>query len=108
MSYVYIKSERAGHEGAEHDLFTVGFYAPGGYWEADSDHTDENKAAERVHYLNGGKVAPASEKLALEPLGLFWQSGDGKWRFSPGSTNRGDIHDNGRPIRIAYLGEEAK
>ncbi len=43
-----------------------------------------------------------------EPIGLFWQTADGKWHFSPGSLNRGDIHDNGRPIRIAYLGEEAK
>ena len=51
------------------------------------------------------QAAAVSEKVAI---GLFWQTSDGKWHFSPGSTNRGDIHDNGRPIRLAYLGEEAK
>lgn len=45
-----------------------------------------------------------SERKAI---GLFWQTADGRWHFSPGSTNRGDIHDNGRPIHIALLGEEA-
>jgi hypothetical protein len=42
------------------------------------------------------------------PIGLFWQTADGRWHFSPGSLKRGDIHDNGRPIHIALLGEEAK
>lgn len=49
--------------------------------------------------------APRSE---IEPIGLFWQTADGRWHFSAGATKRGDIHDNGRPIRVAYLGEEAK
>ena len=54
--YVYIKSERAGHQGCTHDLFTVGFYDPTGQWHPDSDHTDEQEAATRVNYLNGGRA----------------------------------------------------
>jgi hypothetical protein len=36
-------------------LFTVGFYAPNGEWEAESDHGTAEEASARVHYLNGGK-----------------------------------------------------
>ena len=45
--WVYIESE--------HNLWTVGFYSPDGVWHSDSDHDTKEKAAERVHYLNGGK-----------------------------------------------------
>lgn len=45
--YVYIKSEPG--------LWTVGFYTPSGEWVPESDHKSEAKAAERVHWLNGGK-----------------------------------------------------
>ena len=45
--YVYIKSEPR--------LFTVGFYDPKGNWNPDSDWENREQAAERVHYLNGGK-----------------------------------------------------
>ena len=44
--WVYINSEPG--------LWTVGFYSPDGKWHADSDWDDREKAAERVHYLNGG------------------------------------------------------
>jgi len=47
MSYVYLRS-RAG------DVYTVGHYQPDGTWIAESDHETPEKAAERVHYLNGG------------------------------------------------------
>lgn len=61
MSYVYIHSERAGQKISEgnyfeHDLFTVGFYTPGGKFEAESDHTTREAAAARVNYLNGGNI----------------------------------------------------
>ena len=36
-------------------LYTVGFYDPNGKWNPDSDHETPEKAAERVHYLNGGE-----------------------------------------------------
>lgn len=63
MSYVYIKSERAGHQGAEHDLFTVGHYEPSGKFHPESDHMEEAKAAARVRWLNGGlDVSASSEK----------------------------------------------
>ena len=45
--YVYIKSEPM--------LWTVGFYAPDGKWNPESDFDDQQKAAERVHWLNGGE-----------------------------------------------------
>ena len=43
--YVYIRSER--------ELWTVGFYSPDGTWNPESDHTDHEKAAQRVAWLNG-------------------------------------------------------
>lgn len=45
-TWVYIKSEPG--------LWTVGFYDPAGAWHTDSDHSDREAAAARVHYLNGG------------------------------------------------------
>jgi hypothetical protein len=44
--WIYIKSEP--------NLWTVGFYNPHGKWEPESDHSSSDKAAKRVHYLNGG------------------------------------------------------
>lgn len=44
--YVYIESEKG--------LWTAGFYKPDGEWEPESDHDSKNKAAYRVHFLNGG------------------------------------------------------
>ena len=46
MNYVYIKSEPG--------LWTVGFYDPKGNWVPESDWDDKDRAAERVHWLNGG------------------------------------------------------
>lgn len=34
-------------------LWTVGFYNPAGRFEAESDHSDSESAANRVSYLNG-------------------------------------------------------
>ena len=45
--YVYIRSEKT--------LYTVGFYKPDGSWESESDHSNQEAAAERVHWLNGGR-----------------------------------------------------
>ena len=46
--WLYIKTEAR--------LWTVGFYDPRGDWHSDSDHETPGQAAERVHYLNGGRV----------------------------------------------------
>lgn len=46
--YVYIKSERT--------LWTVGFYAPNGEWQPESDHGSAEEAAKRVAWLNGSQV----------------------------------------------------
>ena len=43
--YVYIQSEPR--------LYTVGFYDPTGRWQPESDYSDREEAAKRVHYLNG-------------------------------------------------------
>jgi hypothetical protein len=48
VSYVYIRSEPR--------LWTVGFYAPDGTWQPESDHGSSEEAAERVVRLNGGEV----------------------------------------------------
>lgn len=45
--YVYIRSEPG--------LYTVGFFEPSGKWNPESDHDERELAAQRVHYLNGGK-----------------------------------------------------
>lgn len=45
--YVYIRSEPG--------LLTVGFYAPDGKWQSESDHDSIESAGQRVSYLNGGK-----------------------------------------------------
>ncbi|WP_431030321.1 hypothetical protein [Lysinibacillus sp. LZ02] len=45
--WVYIQSEPG--------LYMVGYYALDGEWHTDSDHGKREEAAERVHYLNGGK-----------------------------------------------------
>jgi len=47
VSYVYIRSEPS--------LWTVGFYKPDGEWKSESDHGSTEEAAERVHWLNGGR-----------------------------------------------------
>lgn len=49
--YVYIESE-SGTEVSK--LYTVGFFKPSGTWAAESDHFDDESAARRVNYLNGG------------------------------------------------------
>lgn len=48
IRYVYIQSEPG--------LWTVGFYDPTGKWVPESDHESAAAAAERVHYLNGGRA----------------------------------------------------
>lgn len=45
--YVYIQSEP--------HLYTVGFYDPARKWHPESDFTLAEDAANRVHFLNGGK-----------------------------------------------------
>lgn len=44
--YVYKKTEK--------QLWTVGYYNPHGRWESESDHNNQDDAAWRVHWLNGG------------------------------------------------------
>jgi len=56
--YVYIQSEPG--------LWTVGFYDPKGVWHPDSDHTDREKAADRVAYLNGSvKIIKTEDAIKL-------------------------------------------
>jgi len=39
---------------SEPRLWTVGYYSPDGTFVPESDHSDSEIAAERVHWLNGG------------------------------------------------------
>lgn len=52
--FTYIKSEPG--------LWTVGHHDQSGQWIAESDHNSEEKAAKRVHYLNGGLAPQASHE----------------------------------------------
>jgi hypothetical protein len=61
MSYVYMRSEAG--------LYTVGFYAPDGGWNPESDYGSKEDAAARVHYLNGGGDIDADDAdLLIEQL----------------------------------------
>lgn len=53
--YVYIRSRN------HRALWMVGFYNPSGEWISESDHSTPNSAAERIHYLNGGKKSAGSD-----------------------------------------------
>jgi hypothetical protein len=46
--YVYIRAKGE-------MLWVVGFFDPDGKWISESDQESREKAAARVHYLNGGK-----------------------------------------------------
>ncbi len=43
-------------------LYTVGFFPPGGEWEAELDYASPGDAAKRVHWLNGGNQQGAGEE----------------------------------------------
>jgi DNA-directed RNA polymerase specialized sigma24 family protein len=60
--YVYIQSER------NPDLWTVGFYTPGGEWIPESDHGNPEDAAERVYYLNGKQAGHRSFPIRVAVL----------------------------------------
>ncbi len=44
--WVYLRTES--------NLYTVGFFDPDGNFQTDSDYSNREEAAERVHFLNGG------------------------------------------------------
>jgi hypothetical protein len=51
--YVYIKSET--------NVWTVGFYDPQGVWEPENDYSSKSEAANRIHWLNGGRYIRAND-----------------------------------------------
>jgi hypothetical protein len=61
MSWVYRKTEQR--------LWTVGYYEPNGKWYPVDDFSTEKEAADRAHYLNGGKNAELSNSKAVSPTG---------------------------------------
>lgn len=63
MSYKYIRSQ-----GGSQPLWTVGFEDKGGRWQSESDHTKEEDAAARVHYLNGGQGSAEAELRVIQYL----------------------------------------
>lgn len=63
-------------------VFTVGFFAPGGEWEAESDHPTAEEAAGRTAWLNGVAETPKSEEeVRWREVTDFGESGQGnhKW-----------------------------
>ena len=52
-TWLYLKSEPS--------LWTVGFYTPKGQWTPESDWDSKEKAADRVHWLNGGSEMQEEE-----------------------------------------------
>jgi hypothetical protein len=50
--------------------WAVGFYNPRGDWQTESTHTSKERAAERVHWLNGGadKTMQAHTNRVMEQL----------------------------------------
>jgi hypothetical protein len=53
QSYVYRTTPHASED--DGPLYTVGYFEPDGAWCPVSDHSQEEEATERVHYLNGGE-----------------------------------------------------
>ncbi len=52
--YVYIREVKRRADETNTWSYTVGFYAPNGEFEPESKHDHPERAASRVHYLNGG------------------------------------------------------
>lgn len=61
--YVYIRSEP--------ELWTVGFYDPNGKWNPESDFNSPEKAADRVHWLNGGSSSSFLDEALNEGSGVY-------------------------------------
>lgn len=63
-------------------LFTVGFYTPNGEWVSETDHGSKEEAADRAHYLNGGKLGTSPTRIELASI-MIAQSmlGSGYYNF---------------------------
>ncbi len=46
------------YQRAERRCWTVGYFDPAGHWQPESDHSNPEDAASRVHWLNGGHHDP--------------------------------------------------
>jgi hypothetical protein len=58
--YVYIQTEPR--------LWTVGFFDPDSKWRTDSDHSDRERAARRVAYLNGTTMPDDNKDDMIHPI----------------------------------------
>lgn len=68
--WVYVRSEPG--------LWTVGFHDPDGGWHTDSDHGDQEAAAERCAWLNGSRPAEAPQpRVLLRGHLVAFDTGDG-------------------------------
>jgi hypothetical protein len=64
-SWVYLRSEP--------NLWTVGFYAPDGKWNPESDYNIQEEAARRVVWLNGGAVAEGMAELVKAAKTIYFK-----------------------------------
>lgn len=58
--WVYIRTEPS--------LYTVGFYAPDGKWNPESDWNHSEEAAKRVAWLNGGTSSAETIAAVVLPI----------------------------------------
>ena len=114
-NWVYLRSEPS--------LWTVGFSRPDGRWEADSDHSSNDAAARRVHWLNGGRaemdedqspeITIRMDEEDFEQLShdsMRWCGADGAndWVTQAGrfELHGGDHEINWQYTYVFWLGEE--
>ena len=93
--YVYLKSEPA--------LWTVGFNDPEGMWHSESDHGSAEEAAQRVHWLNGGRATDHSVDMGANDQTVVEIQNELGW------PNRFKlyVHQGGRTIvRVCKLQEQ--
>lgn len=77
--YVYLQLEPL--------LFTVGFYTPNGVWVSETDHGSKEEAADRVHYLNGGKLETSPTTIELASIMIAQGIVQRDRQYDPETTN---------------------
>ena len=73
--------------------WTVGFYNPQGDFEEETNYLEQEEAAKRAHYLNGGNLEQHKRKVALfkdiwdNSLGTFIQYSTNHVEYEAGPGN---------------------
>ena len=70
--------------------WTVGFYNPQGDFEEETNYLEQEDAAKRVHYLNGGNLEQPKRRVALskpDGFGTFIQYATDHVEYEAGPGN---------------------